>query len=122
MYGSQWGWTGTGDSYPKRRRQLERDTAPVQADTLNLGDESTDPSTLPIASWPENCHGDLAIDTTDTSALVCDYIDPPNDDPTLSSSASVPLVTKLPPDPKNCNCNENGCTPESPECCYNGTC
>ena len=102
MYGSQWGWTGSGDSYPKRRRRTERNTVPIQADTLDLGDESTDPSTLPIASWPENCHGDLAIDTADTSALVCDYIDPP--------------------DPNNCNCNENGCTPESPTCCYNGTC
>ncbi|PVH70827.1 hypothetical protein DL98DRAFT_597489 [Cadophora sp. DSE1049] len=121
MYGSQWGWTGTGNSYPRRRRQLERNTTPVQANTLDLGDESTDPSTLPAASWPENCHGDLAIDTTNTAALVCDYIDPPIDDPALSSSAAAPVAT-LPPDPENCNCNESGCTPESPTCCYNGTC
>ncbi len=51
MYGNQWGWTGNGNSYPQRKRQLERDTdhiarqAAVQADALDLGDESTDPST-----------------------------------------------------------------------------
>jgi hypothetical protein len=134
MYGSQWGWTGNGNSYPKRKRQLEPDIdhiarqAAVQADTLDLGDESTDPSTLPTASWPANCHGNLAIDTADASALVCDYADPPNDDPASSSSAPAPTssapppVVTLPPDPKNCNCNEDGCTPESPSCCGNGTC
>ncbi|KAH7364002.1 hypothetical protein BKA65DRAFT_532662 [Rhexocercosporidium sp. MPI-PUGE-AT-0058] len=122
LYGSQWGWTSTGNSYPRRRkRQHERDTSPVQADALDLGDESTDPSTLPVASWPENCHGDLAIDTTDTAALLCDYSSPPNNDPALSSSAAVP-VASLPSNLKSCNCDENGCTAESPACCYNGTC
>lgn len=27
-----------------------------------------------------------------------------------------------PPASDRCNCNENGCTPESPPCCANGTC
>ena len=36
---------------------------------------------------------------------------PPAPAPTVSSSA-----------PPTCNCDENGCTPESPPCCANGTC
>lgn len=132
MFGNQWGWTGDGSAYPKKKRQLERDVDhiarqdAVQADTLDLGDESTDPSTLPTATWPANCHGDLAIDTDDASALVCDYVDPPNDDSTsptpAPTSTSTPPVVTLPPDPKNCNCNEDGCTADSPACCANGTC
>jgi len=127
MYGSQWGWTGTGNAYPGR--PLGRDLNlivrqdDVQADTLDLGDEETDPATLPTPSWPSNCHGALVLDTSDASALVCDYVDPPNEDsstPTSTSSASA--VVTLPADPKNCNCNEDGCTPESPACCANGTC
>ena len=27
-----------------------------------------------------------------------------------------------PPTSDRCNCNENGCSPESPPCCANGTC
>ncbi|TVY41875.1 hypothetical protein LSUB1_G003086 [Lachnellula subtilissima] len=127
MYGKQWGWTGTGNAYPGK--PLGRDVNlivrqdDVQADTLDLGDEETDPATLPTPSWPSNCHGDLVIDASDASALVCDYVDPPNEDsstPTSTSSASA--VVTLPADPKNCNCNEDGCTPESPACCGNGTC
>ncbi len=62
--------------------------AAIQANTLDLGDESTNPSTLPAAIWPASCHGDLVIDTADTSTLVCDYVDPPLED----------LVGALPPD------------------------
>jgi hypothetical protein len=128
MYGAQWGWTGNGNSYPpKNRRALEaRDD--VMADTLDLGNDTLDASLLPTSSFPSNCHGDLAIDAADTSALVCDYVNPPDEeDPTTTSSAAPtsttkPPVVKLPPDPKNCNCNESGCTPESPDCCANGTC
>ncbi|TGO90572.1 hypothetical protein BPOR_0059g00150 [Botrytis porri] len=102
----------------------------VQATTenLDLGDESTDPATLPKPVWPENCHGEVVIDADDTSTIVCDYVIPLGDEssssfapPTSATSTSTPVVT-LPPDPKNCNCNEDGCTKESPACCAGGTC
>jgi hypothetical protein len=121
MYGNQWGWTGDGSSYPKSKRQLK-----PRDDFVELGNDPVDASALPTPTWPENCHGSLPTDIADTSALVCDYVNPPDPD-TASSSAPAPPppkppVATLPPDPKNCNCNESGCTPVSPSCCGNGTC
>ncbi|TEY71592.1 hypothetical protein BOTCAL_0090g00190 [Botryotinia calthae] len=134
MYGKQWGWTGKGTAYPGKlhERVLNRITrqADVQAtvENLDLGDESTDPATLPKPVWPANCHGEAVIDADDTSAIICNYVIPVDDEPTTSSapttsvnSTSAPVVT-LPPDPKKCNCKENGCIKESPACCDNSTC
>jgi hypothetical protein len=130
LYGNRWGWNGNGNAFQFKKRQLGESKqhpakqAPVQADTLDVGGETTDPTTLPPAKWPANCHGELPIDTIDTSALVCDYVIPPDDEPTPTTTAppSPPPVVTLSPDPKNCNCNESGCAPESPSCCANGTC
>ncbi|CZT46971.1 uncharacterized protein RSE6_07486 [Rhynchosporium secalis] len=136
MYGAHWGWTGNGNSYPNRKRRLERRTNQITKRVLTDEGPLTNPSTLSPATWPANCHGELAIDTVDTSAFVCDYVIPPfEDDPTsipdpepymqypesTVPAPALPVVT-LPSDPKNCNCNESGCTRESPSCCANGTC
>ncbi|EPE33194.1 Metalloproteases (zincins), catalytic [Glarea lozoyensis ATCC 20868] len=130
LYGARWGWNGNGNAFQLKKIQLAEikdaivEQAPVQADTLDVGGETPDPATLPPAKWPADCHGDLLIDTIDTSALVCDYVVPPDDEPAPTTTASPsPLpVVKLPPDPKNCSCNESGCTPASPDCCADGTC
>lgn len=83
MYGKQWGWTGNGNAYPgKPIGERELDARQDDADTFDLddGEFDTDPATLPLPSMPSNCHGDVAIDAEDASALVCDYVNPPNDD------------------------------------------
>ncbi|XMA18508.1 hypothetical protein WAI453_011299 [Rhynchosporium graminicola] len=130
------GWTGNGNSYPNRKRRLEHRTNQITRRVLTDESPLTNPSTLSPATWPANCHGELAIDTADTSVLVCDYVIPPFEDyptsipdpepympypePTVPAPA-LPVVT-LPSDPKNCNCDESGCTRESSSCCANGTC
>lgn len=134
LYGKQWGWTGKGTAYPGKlpERGITRMTrqTDVQAtiENLDLGDESTDPATLPRPVWPANCHGEAVIDADDTSAIICDYVIPLDDESTSSSapatfatSTSAPVAT-FSPDPKNCSCNEDGCTKESPACCADGTC
>ncbi|TGO53071.1 hypothetical protein BCON_0130g00150 [Botryotinia convoluta] len=97
-------------------------------ENLDLGNESTDPATLPKLVWPANCHGEAVIDADDTSAIICDYVIPLDDESSSSSapatsttSTSAPVVT-LPPYPKNCSCNKDGCTKELLACCDDGTC
>jgi len=43
---------------------------------------------------------------------------------TSKPTSSPPSITSSAPPPKGttCNCNESSCTPESPDCCANGTC
>ncbi|TGO73819.1 hypothetical protein BELL_0329g00110 [Botrytis elliptica] len=133
LYGKQWGWTGKGTAYPGRlpergfNRMTRQTDIQATVENLDLGDESTDPATLPKPVWPANCHGEAVIDADDTSAIICDYIIPLGDEsssfstPVASAtSTSAPVIT-LPPDPKNCSCNEDGCTKESPACCDDGT-
>ena len=42
--------------------------------------------------------------------------------PTATSAASKASGTTAPTAAATCNCNENGCTKDSPACCANGTC
>jgi hypothetical protein len=81
-------------------------------------------------------YGDTSrVDYWDGRALVCDYVKPPDDDSVPATTGSNPTETSappsppppppvvtLPPDPKNCHCDENRCTKELPSCCANGTC
>lgn len=131
MYGRQWKWTGDGNPTLKLK-QIQENKVVVHT-SVDLGDDAppVDPSTIPAPSWPADCHGTLPIDTDNTTALVCDHDEPPvlptpvAPAPTSTSKPApgpTPTVTKLPPDAKNCNCNESRCTPESPDCCANGTC
>ncbi|KAM3088300.1 hypothetical protein ACMFMG_002354 [Clarireedia jacksonii] len=90
---------GTGNGYPGSIPEHPIiNEADVQADTviLDLGDES-----VPVTT--------SAAATTSNPAT------------TSAPPPPSPVVT-LPPDPKNCNCNESGCTKESPSCCAKGTC
>ena len=87
MYSARWGWTGTGDFYPQARgTELPSEPAdgilPPLTTALELGLESeqTDASELPVPRRPASCHGELEINTTDTSGLTCEYSKPPNPD------------------------------------------
>ncbi|PQE05089.1 hypothetical protein CJF31_00006061 [Rutstroemia sp. NJR-2017a BVV2] len=139
IYGQKWGWTGTGNAYPGRApEKLITNQDDAQADTIitDLGIYDTNAANIPAPAWPANCHGNLAIDDWDGRALVCDYVKPPYDDSVPATTGSHPTetfappspppppppVVTLPPDPKNCHCDESGCTKESPACCANGTC
>ncbi len=107
-YASLWGWTDDGAS------SLEFGPTAAEANLVGQpGEIGVDPSYITLPA-PENCHPVPAIDAVNVT-YECDM--PP---PATLTESVAPVST--PPLTGPCNCNESGCTADSPACCANGSC
>lgn len=116
-FGHRWGWTGNGEAYPSNTPVVDSASLGREDD----GGESTNASDLPTPTWPSSCQGEVAIDSDDTSAILCDYVKPPYEEGTPDDPTNPPLPDFTRP-AITCDCNEFGCMSDSPACCFTQTC